>query len=177
MIYSKNKNIGIRSIEFDDLSIIQKWRNNENIRKYFREYREFSLSQKQTWYEKMLSDNNFEMFVIIDCNADEIIGVTGLTYIDWINRHADVHFYIGKNELWIDEEYSPDAFSIILKYGFEILNLNKIWAEVYEIDNLKLSFLKNYNFQIDASLREHYFFEGNYYTSHILSLLKSEYIR
>ena len=47
----------------------------------------------------MISDDKFEMFVIIDCETDEIIGVTGLTYIDWINRHADVHFYIGKDQL------------------------------------------------------------------------------
>ena len=175
MIYSKEKNIGIRSIELTDLSTIQKWRNNEDIRKYFREYREFSMSQKEAWYKKMISDDKFEMFVIIDCETDEIIGVTGLTYIDWINRHADVDFYIGKDQLWIDEKYSPDAFPIILKYGFEILNLNKIWAEVYEIDQLKLSFLKRYNFCVDANLREHYFFEGTYYTSYLLSLLKSEY--
>ena len=67
-------------------------------------------------------------------------------------------------------KYSPDAFPIILKYGFEILNLNVKWAgEVYEIDQLKLSFLKRYNFCIDANLREHYFFEGTYYTSYLLA--------
>ena len=30
-------------------------------------------------------------------------------------------------------------------------------------------------FKIDASLREHYFHNGKYYSSHILSLLKKEY--
>jgi RimJ/RimL family protein N-acetyltransferase len=175
MIYSKDRTIAIRGMEKSDLPIVQDWRNNEKIRRYFREHRELSLDQKESWYNNMIEDNRFEMFVIIDCKTNEIIGVTGLTYIDWVNKHADVHFYIGKDELWIDQEYSPTAIQIILEYGFDILNLNKIWAEIYEIDTLKLSFFKNIGFKTDANLREHYYFKGKYYTSHILSLLKKEY--
>ena len=175
MIYSEDKTMAIRAMERADLPLVQTWRNNEKIRRYFREYREFSMSQKENWYENMVKDNRFEMFVIIDCESDEVIGVTGLTYIDWVNGHSDLHFYIGKNEAWIDEEYAPKAIKIILDYGFGILSLNKIWAEVYEIDKLKLSFFKEIGFKIDANLREHYFYQGKYHTSHILSLLKGEY--
>ena len=35
------ENLGIRAIEIEDLAIIQKYRNNEGLRQYFREYREF----------------------------------------------------------------------------------------------------------------------------------------
>tara|TARA_B100000315_G_C14303670_1_gene463010 strand:+ start:155 stop:685 length:531 start_codon:yes stop_codon:yes gene_type:complete len=175
MILSKDKSLGIRSIEKSDLPLLQTWRNNENIRKYFREYREFSLPQKENWYDNMIIDDRFEMFVIVDCRTDEVVGVTGLTYIDWINHHADIHFYIGKNNSWIDKFYAPLAIKIILDYGFNTLNLNKIWAEIYEIDKLKLDFFKRIGFYIDASLREHYYYNGQYYTSHILSILKREY--
>ena len=92
-----------------------------NIRKYFREYRDFSIRQIENWYENMLDDKSFEMFVIIDCkNKNEVVGVTGLTYIDFVNHHADIHFYIGKEGLWIDDYYSPKAIQIILNYGFGI---------------------------------------------------------
>ncbi len=167
-------NVGIRAIEIEDLPIIQKWRNDENLRQYFREYREFSLTQKKDWYFKMINDHRFEMFVIVDLKANEVIGVTGLTYIDWPNKHADVHFYIGKNSEWIDQEFSPKAINIILNYGFNTLNLNKLWAEIYEIDSKKLNFFKSKGFQIDATLREHYFYKGKYFNSYILSLLKTE---
>ena len=167
-------NIGIRAIEVDDLPIIQNWRNDEKLRRFFREYREFSLTQKKDWYFKMLNDNRFEMFVIVDLKINEVVGVTGITYIDWPNKHADVHFYIGKNSQWIDQEYSPTAIKLILNYGFKTLNLNKLWAEIYEIDNKKLNFFKSLGFKIDATLRDHYFHNGKYYNSHILSLLRKE---
>ena len=41
------ENLGIRAIEKSDLDLIQSWRNNEDLRKYFREYREFSMTQKK----------------------------------------------------------------------------------------------------------------------------------
>ena len=66
MIFSEDKSIGIRAIEKSDLPLIQSWRNHEDIRRYFREYREFSMTQKENWYEEMLKDNRFEMFSIED---------------------------------------------------------------------------------------------------------------
>ena len=180
MIYTKDKKIAIKAIEKSDLPLIQSWRNDESLRQYFREYRDFSITQKENWYDNMINDNRFEMFVIRDCDGNCLsdernVGVTGITYIDWVNRHGDVHFYIGKNSEWIDKKYSPSAIKLILDYGFNILNLNKLWAEIYEIDTKKLDFFQSLGFKIDASLREHYFHNGKYYTSHILSLLRSEY--
>ena len=61
---TNDKTIAVRAIE-DDLNIIQLWRNDTNIRKYFREYRDFSIKQIENWYENMLDDKSFEMFVII----------------------------------------------------------------------------------------------------------------
>jgi hypothetical protein len=170
----KLDNLAIRAIEIDDLPIIQTWRNDEKLRQFFREYRDFSMTQIKDWYFNMLKDDRFEMFVIVDLDKREVIGVTGITYIDWRNKHADVHFYIGKNSEWIDKEYSGTAIKLILNYGFKTLKLNKLWAEIYEIDTKKLNFFKNRGFKVDATLREHYFYNGKYYNSHLLSLLKNE---
>ena len=82
--------------------------------------------------------------------------------------------FTGKDSKWIDDKYSPTAIKLILNYGFKTLNLNKLWAEIYEIDYKKLDFFKSLGFKIDATLREHYFYNGKYYNSHILSLLKKD---
>ena len=172
----KHENIGIRAIEKSDLLQLQQWRNSENLRRYFREYRDFSISQKEKWYENMIFDKNFEMFMIIDLeNNNTPIGATGFTYIDWLNRHCDLHFYIGLDDMWIDNKFSPSAIDLMLKRGFHFMNMNKIWAEVYEMDNKKLDFFKNKGFSIDACLRRHYYYDGRYYDSYILSILKEEY--
>ena len=170
-----NKVINLSPIERGDIEIIKGWRNSQKIQKYFREYRLFSIEQKERWYTSMVHDNRFEMFSIKDNASQEMVGVCGLTYIDWVNRHADVHIYVGKGDEWIDNEYCPEALKTILEYGFGILNLNKVWAEVYEIDNKKIKFFTDFGFSVDASLRQHYYYKGKYYDSHILSLLRGEY--
>ena len=167
-------NLKLRAIEKSDLPLIKIWRNDERLRRYFREYRDFSTTQLENWYNNMIVDNHFEFFMIESNNYKDPIGITGITYIDWVNRHADVHFYIGQGFKWIDNKNAPEAFKLILDYGFNILNLNKLWAEIYEIDDKKLSFFQERGFKIDANLREHYYYKGKYYTSHILSLLKNE---
>ena len=167
--------ISIRCIEEEDLPIIQEWRNNELLRRFFREYRDFSINQKKDWYFKVIKDNRFEMYVIT--YDDKVVGVCGLTYIDWVNRHCDLHFYIGKESKWIDKKYAPKAIKLILKKAFHVFNMNKVWAEIYDIDKKKLKFFKKHKFKVDAELREHYFYNGKYHSSFILSLLKRDYER
>ena len=167
--------IGLRAIEKEDVPLLHRWRNDESLRRYFREYRELSLTQKHQWYDKMIQSPNFEMFMIDDVEKKESVGITGFTYIDWVNRHSDVHFYIGKNSEWIDSYYAPIAIKKVLDHGFNMLNMNKLWAEIYEIDEKKLSFFQNHGFTTDATLRDHYYYEGQYYTSYIVSLLKKDY--
>lgn len=176
MIYSSDKSVAIRAIEESDLLRIQSYRNSPLLRRFFREYRELSLTQINDWYKSMVKDQRFEMFSIFDCNLSETIGVCGITYIDFVNRHGDVHFYIGKEDSWIDSFYSPKIFPVLLEYGFNTLNLNKLWAEIYMNDSEKTKFFKLYNFQCDAVLREHYFFEGSYVDSQIFSLLSKDYV-
>lgn len=173
MIMSSDKIINLAPIELEDIEVIRMWRNNPNIQKYLREYRLFSKSQKKEWYSNMIKDNRFEMFLIKDNKTSEPVGVCGLTYIDWVNRHADVHLYVGKDETWIDDKYCPKALKMILDYAFGTLNLNKVWAEIYEIDNKKIEFFKNNGFVVDACLREHYYYKGKFYNSYILSLLRN----
>ena len=109
MIPSDNPTIGIRAIELSDLPIIQKWRNSPSFRRYFREYRELSLSQIQDWYKRLNADSTREMFMIVE-NTSLLLGVAGLTSIDFVNRHADIHFYIGNDHAWVDTFYAPATF-------------------------------------------------------------------
>jgi RimJ/RimL family protein N-acetyltransferase len=163
----------LRSIERDDLNKIQTWRNDKNTLPNVREYRIMSKEHINKWYDSMILNDKFEMF-IMDSKSADMVGVCGLTYIDWKNSHADLHFAIYKNSQWIDEKYSDIYYPMITKYAFEHLNLNKIYVEIYENDKKKLDFFSKKGFKKDATLREHYFYGGRYWSSYIFSLLGHE---
>jgi len=172
----KGKITGLRALEKEDLILLRDWRNNSDFRKNFREHRELNMQNQENWFNRTYSNPNDFMFIIVDLENNEPIGACGLLYTNWINRSTDFSFYIGYSELYIDDVYAYDAAHTLIKYGFEELNLNKIWMELYEYDHKKINFFKEkFNFHVDGKLRQNAFSEGKYWDSFIISLLKSDY--
>ena len=174
----KGKNIGLRAVEKEDLLLFRDWRNITDFRKNFREVRELSLTDQEKWFESLQQTKQINfMFTIVDLNSNEAIGAAGLLYINWVIRSADFSFYLGKDELYIgDDGVAEEAAKLLIDYGFNNLNLNKIWMELYEFDSKKIEFFTNkFNFKQDGLLRQNCFEEGKYWNSFIISLLKEEY--
>lgn len=157
---------GLRAIEQSDLPQLLEWRNLPEFRAYFREYRELSMENQLNWYDKyVLNDPNTRMFAITELKTNELIGACGLCYIDWINRSADFSIYIGKDGLYIDDKYAVDAAKIMEKYGFEELNLHRLWAEIYSIDHQKKDFFKRLNFVEEGQLKHTHWTQGKWVDS------------
>src|SRR5690606_37363819 len=169
-------NVGLRAVEEKDLELLKNWRNLEHFRRNFREVRELNDVAQKAWFEKISKSQNDFMFSIVRLKDNAVIGACGLLYINWIDRTADFSFYIGEDELYIDEVYAPEATKLLLDYGFNQLNLNRIWMELYSYDHQKLSFFKEkFGFQEDGILRENHFCDGKYWNSYLISLLAGEF--
>lgn len=159
----KGKYVGLRAIEESDLSQLLLWRNQPNYRRFFREYRELSQTNHRNWFDsKVLNDKSTEMFSIVDVNTGELLGACGLCYIDWINRNADFSIYIGKDDLYIDERYAIEAAQIMMKYGFEELNLHRLWSEIYSFDEAKKVMFDRLGFKLEGVHKETHWTEGKW---------------
>lgn len=175
----KGKLVGIRAVENTDLELLKNWRNNTEFRKNFREVRELNSINQENWFNKTNNSPNDYMFTIVSLEDNKPIGACGLLYINWINRSADFSFYIGINDYYIDNiGLAKESVELLIKYGFDNLNLNKIWMELYEFDTKKLIFFQEQlNFKIDGKLRENCYEDGKYWDSFILSLLKFDFTK
>ena len=168
------KKIYLVPVERENIEQLRVWRNKPELRKYFREYKEISKDVQIKWYEnRVLGDLKQVNFEIHDINSKKIIGHCGLYYIDWIHRHAEFGIYIGDDK-FRSGGFGSDALRTLICYGFNDLNLNKIWCEVYD-NNDALDAYKHIGFAHEGKMRQHYFNEGRYWDSHILSMLKGEY--
>ncbi|MBR5336528.1 MAG: GNAT family N-acetyltransferase [Lachnospiraceae bacterium] len=174
----KGKIVGLRAIERGDLDQLLKWRNQPEYRKFFREYRELNADNQKIWFEsKVLSDEHTRMFSIVSLDDKELIGACGLCYIDWPNRCADFSIYIGKDDLYIDQVYAVDAARTMMKYGFDELNLHRLWAEIYETDEKKKEMFKTLGFEHEATHISTHWTEGQWVNSLYYRLLDTEYYR
>ncbi len=171
----KGRLVKLCAIEEKDLNQILEWRNNAKFRLNFREYKELSYYQEYEWFKEINSkkcndEYNFSLRLV---DSDEIIGVVGLNYINWINRNCQLSLYIGKDDIYIDDfGWAEEALKMIEKYAFETLNLHKIFTEIFEFDVKKKSLLENNHFKQEAELKDHIFKSGKYYDSFILSKVK-----
>lgn len=173
----KNGKIGLRAIEIEDLEQLRDWRNQPDFRKNFREFRELGMYHQEAWFQKTQESRNDFMFGIVANENGRLIGAGGLLYIDWLLRSADFSVYIGQNQEYLKVDgFGGDAVDALLDYGFNTLNLNKIWMELYEFDNAKIDFFTNHKgFEVDGRLRDNCFSNGRYFDSFIISILAPEY--
>lgn len=172
----KGRFVFLDSINKSDLEQLRNWRNYEPFKMHFREFKEINQLMQENWFNKIVNNNeNFFMFAVRDINTEKLIGCIGLTYVNWVYRNADLSVYIGDDLLYIDNQKAVDAVNVICDYGFNQLNLHKIWTEIYSFDDKKKNFFRKIDFNIDGYLRDNYFYDGKYWDSIILSKLKNEY--
>ena len=158
--------IKLEQIERQDLPKLKKMRNE--LRQYFREYRLLNDLNQEDWFEGMSRDTNQVMFKVVD---EVILGACGLHYISWTNRSAEFGIYIGKD--YQGQGHAKVALCSLLEYGFNELNLNRIWGEVYS-NNPALQFYKKFGFEIEGRLRETYYNNG-WHDSYIISMLRKDH--
>jgi len=171
----RGKKIILTAIQEKNLKQLRHWRNLPELRKYFREYRILSEKMQENWFKKIQKDTNQYNFEIHVPQGDssKLIGHCGLYYINWIHRSGEFGIYIG-DRTFLSGGYGADALRTLLTYGFNDLNLNRIWCEVYG-NNDALGIYRHIGFKDEGVLRQSYFNEGKYWDSYILSMLKTEY--
>lgn len=174
----KGNLVGLTAVERSEIQQLMIWRNNAQLRKFFREYRELNSEMQEQWFQKMANNNHHSIMLSIRrLSDDELLGCCGLLYINWIHRHAELSLYIGYDNAYIDNHgYADESCIILLEYGFKELGLNKVSAEIYEFDAQKEALLKKHDFHLDGILRKNYFYEKKWWDSKIYSILSSEMI-
>lgn len=170
----EGKHANLVAIEREHLPILAEWRNREDFRCFFREYRELSLDNQDKWYESLQNNPNVIMFSILGAQAGDLIGCCGLTNIHWIYRRAELSLYIGRQALYLDNKYAPDAMRLLIGYAFGELGLHRLWIEAYETDAKRIELCKNIGMCLEGTLRQNVYKGGKWHDSRIYSLLVGE---
>ena len=128
-----------------------------------------------TQFHKELKDNNSMVhFAIIDIETDMHIGCCSLQCIDWISRSAEMARIIGKKD-FRGKGIGTEVGKMLLEYGFNTLNLNKIWVGNVATNEAAIGSKNKLGFTVDGVLREANFKNGTYHDVVISSILKREY--
>ncbi|MCV0411918.1 GNAT family protein [Nitrosarchaeum sp.] len=166
--------INLRAIEETDLKELKKLRNTKQARIHTREFRLLSMINQKTWFESIHTQNppHFIMFVVENKNG-KLIGICGLTYIDWKNRHAEISILLSQKN-WQKTNPAKEIIYLLEEYGFGELNLHRLWAEIFETAPLNIALFEMLNYKLEGKLREKLWRNNKWNDSFIFSKLMDD---
>jgi diamine N-acetyltransferase len=175
MLYGKR--IRLRANERTDLPSFVKWLNDIDVRRFLSMTLPISQATEEHWFEDMLKRPPEEQSLGIEIKEGEnwkLIGNCGIFDIDWRTRSAEVGLFIGEKSCW-NKGYGTEVMKLLLKHGFETLNLNRIFLHVDSENIAGIYAYEKAGFVHEACLRESNFRDGRYCDVLLMSMLRSEW--
>ena len=160
--------IQLRQIEVEDLPQLREWRNDDQLRRYVREYRLLNMVNQCDWLDYISRSRDVEMFGIEA--GDVLVGVCGLCYINWVNRTAEVSLYAAS--ALRDVNIAAQALVLLQHKAFEEFNLHRLWVEIYEFNLGNIELFEKCDYVLEGRLRKHVFKLGKYHDSLMYGLLR-----
>lgn len=104
------------------------WLNDDEVCRYNRHnIFPYTLEKAKAYINSVSQSNSEIVLAMIERDTQKHIGNIALQLIDTLNRNADISILIGDKEAW-GKSYAKEAFYTLLKHGFEMLNLHRIYC-------------------------------------------------
>jgi diamine N-acetyltransferase len=174
-IFIESNNIYIRPYNEEmDLELFHYGRTNSEVRDTLFLFSPMTEFQVVDEMNKWINNKDNALFTICEKSTDIPIGITGLFRIDFVSRSAIFYISIYDPDFW-SKGYGNEATKLILKYAFDILNLNRIQLHVAK-ENIKgVNAYEKAGYKIEGTLREAMYHNNQYIDFYVMGILRKEY--
>jgi RimJ/RimL family protein N-acetyltransferase len=141
------------------------WRN-EQI--YHLRQAELLTEEKQDWYFENVIARLFEQqepdqLLFSFLKGGECIGYGGLVHINWTDQHAEISFIMNSE---LEDEFFEKNWTTYLnlleKVAFEDLGFHKLFVYAFDLRPHLYTMLERNMYFLDARLKEHCLFNGQF---------------
>jgi diamine N-acetyltransferase len=171
----KGEKVVLRPYSRDDVSCMTKWLNDPDTIKYIASrcmYGAFRESMEEA-YDTLKKFSNSKIF-IIETLDNKVIGMINLNTISWEWRNSEIGVLIGEKDNW-GKGYATDAMRVLLVFGFNRLNLHRIYLHVSEANVGAIRCYEKLGFKKEAILREAEYRCGKYENAVLMGILQEEF--
>jgi len=174
--FLEGKRIYLRGIEKEDLAgPFFQWPNDKQVTRYlFMGAVPSVLENLQDWYEQLRKGDKEVVFMIVDKNGDRPIGFCGFHHMQAVHRSAEFRIFIGEKDYW-GKGFGKESTQLMLRYGFELLNVNKIWLGVTSDNEKAMNSYLKCGFVKEGVLRQEIYRNNSFHDAVRMSILRSEY--
>jgi len=148
------------------------WMNDPEVTRYLESrFYPNSMEGLHEYVASKLGDRDNVFLAIVLKEGDRHIGNIKLGPINWIHRLADVGILIGEKACW-GKGYATEAIRLVANYAFRMLNLHKLTAGCYELNQGSAKAFQKAGFVIDGVRKQHHYCDAAYIDAVLLGMLK-----
>lgn len=176
MIYGDR--LRLRAAERDDLPRFVAWLNDPEVIQFLLINIPMSLDSEEKWYAAMQQRPPAEQVLVIEIATPDggwrPIGNTSFMDISWVNRSAEIGIVIGDKSCW-NQGYGRDTMRLMLRHGFETLNMNRIFLRVFDFNLRGIKAYERAGFQHEGRQREAIYTAGRYHDVLMMSVIRKDW--
>lgn len=174
--YLESERIYLRQLTDSDVDFIFGHFSNPSVTEYLMDeppLLEVSQAKAIIDFYKNPESKNRNRWGIVRKSSNQLIGTIG--YHKWVEKYqrAELGFDLGP-EYW-GQGIMAEAARVVIKFGFESMDLNRIDGLVYVQNARCLNLMHKLGFKIEGKLRDYFSFNGRFYDHFLLALLKREW--
>jgi len=143
----------IRPITYDDTDLIVKWRNQDNVRRYFFFREDFTEEMHLNWMKTKVETGEVVQFIICNIDDGRPIGCTYYRDIDINNGTAEYGVFLGEENAR-GHGIGKEVLALTLKYGWEKLGLTKVTSRAILTNDASVQSFLHSGFAIDSVVHD-----------------------
>jgi RimJ/RimL family protein N-acetyltransferase len=170
--------IRLRALEREDIPLFVEWLNDPEVRQYLLMDQPISKVQEEDWFETMHKQPPRQQPLMIEVSGPQgwtPIGDIALFDFEDQHRSAELGILIGEKQYW-NLGYGREAVGLLLKHGFNTLNLHRIYLWVYATNLRGIHSYENAGFVYEGRKREAIFQDGKYIDLLLMGILRQEWL-
>ncbi|MGO5542853.1 GNAT family N-acetyltransferase [Blautia sp. HCP3S3_H10_1] len=171
-----NEEIYLRPIEYGDIDLIVKWRNSEDVKKYFIFQGSLTKKSQEEWIDTKVKTKEVYQFIIVIKKLEKPIGSVYLRDVDINHGKAEFGIFIGERSYW-GNGYGTIATKKILDFAFRELKLHRIYLRVYSDNQRAINSYKKVGFKVEGLLKEDVYVREKYRDITWMGMLRSNWTK
>jgi len=160
----------LRSITYEDTPLMVKWRNQENVNRYFFYRGVFDKESHERWLREKVETGKVIQFIVCMKEGDRPVGCTYIRDVDYDNKKAEYGVFLGETDVR-GRGIGKEILNLTVDYAFKELKLHRIFARVREDNKSSLYSFLHCGFEKEALLRDSVFCDGSFLNVVILGKL------
>lgn len=174
MRYLESERLLIKPIEEEDINELLEIRWDKDTMKYMI-HEPISRQQQLTWFKSLTKKDLALSIFLKHEDKNKLIGTVGFYNIDMRHQRTTLRVRLSKDH-W-GKGIGYEAMVMVLKYGFNELNLRKICGDSFSDNEAIKGLTRKVGFKIEGHLSEHFYHNGKFRDVVFVGLFKDDFFK